>query len=278
MTSSASPAPQERRAGALDDRRAVAVDEPVDGRVVERSPLQQPVDRQPLGASLADRTLMAGHPRCRLCRSRRQHAGTVRHRPVRRRSRPGRPVVEQQAAAVGEPADQHPHEHRVVHAQPAARVRHRDDVADPASAAVPDLGALHALRAAVVVEHDALGQRHRARRPGDHGQAAAALTPNRLQAAQQDPDVAAGDGEDRRRRQHLGDLAAVPVRSARSARAGRRRLELAVELVDGPQVPGVDGPHRRGPPSVKARVGHVVGGPAALTAYTLSSACCRRRE
>ena len=76
-------------------------------------------------------------------------------------------VVEQQARGRGEPAHEHPRVHRVVEPQPAAGVGHRDHVADPADAAVPDLRALHALRAVVVVEHHPLGHRHRAGRPGD---------------------------------------------------------------------------------------------------------------
>jgi hypothetical protein len=74
--------------------------------------------------------------------------------------------------------------------------------------------------------------------------------------------MAAGDGKSPRRTQHLGDLGAVSLYGfALSDR--RRHLELAVELVDRREIPGVDGPDRSHPVR-ECGVGDVVADRAAL--------------
>ena len=84
------------------------------------------------------------------------------------------------------------------------------------------------LRAAVVVEDDPVGQRHRARRPGDHGQLRRRDHVEELQTAQQQADMPTGDhqragrAQDARRPRRGAVARARSGRSARPSRARRR--------------------------------------------------------
>ena len=239
-TSSASPAPQERRAIALDDRRAVALDEPVDGRVVEGSPLEQPVDRQ-LGRGPAHWDDVTGHsstahwaPPCApISVSTRASSGTVPSSPISTRS------SRRPAAGSGRSANRRTStrtQHRVVELQPAPGVRHRDDVADPAERRGPT--APRRARPAGRGRGRARLARSAPSRPPTRRRPAAVRGVRRrtAQAAQQDA------RRDRRRSASDRRVAAAARRPRRGAAeigslcsGGASRLELAVELVDGPR-------------------------------------------
>ena len=119
-------------------------------------------------------------------------------------------VVQHQALRRGEPPGQHRHAHPVVDPQPATHVRAAARGRDHAEPLAEDLGLGHPVRDEVVEEHDALGQRHRAGRPGDDDLRQVRLDGEQVQHARQLADVPTGDDDRLRLRRIRRDLLAVP--------------------------------------------------------------------
>ena len=108
-----------------------------------------------------------------------RHPGAVGHRDADRRR---------------EAAREQRHAPAVVERQTAAGVGKEHQAARQAEAALEHLGVAVALRRGVVEEHDALGDRHRARRPGEDRLARELLVEiEEAQPVHQDGDMAAGD-------------------------------------------------------------------------------------
>ena len=269
------PAPQERRPGALDDRRAVPLDEAVDRGAVEGLAVEQPVDRQ-LGRPSA--TAHGRPPAGRPCR-RRSAPEHPRARTRRPRSRPGC-----RRRAAGRSAGANRRTSTFAWTGSSRRRRRRACGIATTSRTRPSprsqtSAPCDALRAAVVVEHDPLGQRHRPGRPGDDGQL----------------------GRRARRRTAAGSAAGCRRGRRRSPRRPRRASSSATScrwraigsLLSGgaaassspyswstvAQVPVVDVARTARRASAKRGVGDVVAARAGgATAYTLSSARWSRSE
>ena len=191
--------------------RTVPLDEPVDRGAVEGLAVEQPVDRQ-LGRGTAHD---GGRPPVSV--STRASSGTDPSAPI---------STWVPSSSSRQTAGANRRTNTLACTASSRRSRRRACGIATTSrtrpvAAVPDLGALHALRPAVVVEHHALGHRHRAGRPGDDGQLGPRADGEQAQAAQQDADVAAGDRPARRRRGAARRPRAGAGRSARCPRAGR---------------------------------------------------------